>query len=75
VVDIYALTNPQHTPWQVPSRVLNRDVDCRGCLKSRCPRGHQACIAGITPREAVDAARALLMPSRPLDAPLLETFA
>src|SRR5690606_8778075 len=22
VVDLYALTNPQHTPWQVPSRVL-----------------------------------------------------
>src|SRR5690606_25549463 len=22
VVDLYALTNPQHTPWRVPSRVL-----------------------------------------------------
>ena len=22
VVDLYALTNMQHTPWQVPSRVL-----------------------------------------------------
>src|SRR5581483_7258045 len=29
VVDLYALTNPQHTPWQVRSRVLNHDVPCR----------------------------------------------
>ncbi|HEV7822759.1 MAG TPA: glycosyltransferase family 9 protein, partial [Burkholderiales bacterium] len=29
VVDLYALTNPQHTPWQVPNRVLFRDVECR----------------------------------------------
>ncbi|MGE0757777.1 MAG: glycosyltransferase family 9 protein, partial [Pirellulaceae bacterium] len=25
VVDLYALTNPQHTPWAVPHRVLNHD--------------------------------------------------
>src|SRR5690606_8959867 len=29
VVELYALTNPQHTPWQTPQRVLNRDVPCR----------------------------------------------
>ncbi len=28
VVDLYALTNPQHTPWGVPHRVLFHDVPC-----------------------------------------------
>ncbi|HEY8976664.1 MAG TPA: glycosyltransferase family 9 protein [Burkholderiaceae bacterium] len=77
VVDVYALTNPQHTPWQVPARVLSRDVDCRGCLKSRCPQGHHRCIADVAPAEAVDAALSLLGQPRaetfqPL---LLETLA
>ena len=40
VVDLYALTNPQHTPWQVQSRVLFHDVPCRNCYKSVCPAGH-----------------------------------
>lgn len=62
VVDLYALTNPQHTPWQVPSHVLSRDVDCRNCLKSSCPRGHHRCLRGVSPRRVVDAARALLAP-------------
>ena len=77
VVDVYALTNPQHTPWQVPSRVLSRDVDCRGCLKSRCPQGHHRCIADIAPGEAVDAALSLLCQPRgtPSDTHLLETLA
>ena len=55
VVDIYALTNPQHTPWQVPSRVLSHDVPCRNCFKSICPAGHNDCIRGIA---AADVARA-----------------
>ena len=29
VVDLYALTNPQHMPWRTPNRVLSRDVPCR----------------------------------------------
>lgn len=33
VVVLYAKTNPQHTPWQVPSRVLYFDVPAR--LRSR----------------------------------------
>jgi lipopolysaccharide heptosyltransferase II len=57
VVDLYALTNPQHTPWQVSARVLNHDVPCRGCLKSICPMGHHECLRGV-PAEA--AARAAL---------------
>jgi lipopolysaccharide heptosyltransferase II len=44
VVDLYALTNPQHTPWQVPHRVLSHDVPCRNCYKSECPHGHHACL-------------------------------
>jgi ADP-heptose:LPS heptosyltransferase len=58
VVDLYALTNPQHTPWQVPHRVLNRDVPCRNCYKSVCPKGTGACL-DVEPDEIVMAARAL----------------
>lgn len=65
VVDLYALTNPQHGPWQVAARVLNRDVPCRNCYKSVCPNGTQACLVGIEPREAVEAALALLPARRP----------
>ena len=60
VVDLYALTNPQHTPWQVPSRVLNHDVPCRNCLKSRCPQEHHLCLNLVPAQAAVDAALALL---------------
>ena len=58
VVDLYALTNPQHTPWQVAHRVLNRDVPCRDCYKSVCPRGTGACL-DVAPDEVVAAAFAL----------------
>ena len=51
VVDLYALTNPQHTPWKVRSRVLFHDVPCRFCYKSTCPEGHQACLAGVEPQQ------------------------
>lgn len=60
VVDLYALTNPQHTPWRVPSRVLSHDVPCRGCLKSTCPEGHHACLRGVPPSRVADAAQDLL---------------
>lgn len=59
VVDLYALTNPQHTPWSVPSRVLFQDVPCRYCYKSICPQGHNACLHSIEPGEVVEAARSL----------------
>ena len=45
VVDLYALTNPQHTPWGVPSRVLFHDVPCKFCYKSVCPERHHDCLA------------------------------
>ncbi|MPW10027.1 lipopolysaccharide heptosyltransferase II [Paraburkholderia sp. CNPSo 3155] len=56
VVDLYALTNPQHTPWQTPQRVLYRDVECRWCYRSVCPHGHHACLLGVSIDEVVNAA-------------------
>lgn len=60
VLDLYALTNPQHTPWQVPSRVLSHDVPCKYCYASVCPRGTNACLNGIAPQQVANAARELL---------------
>ena len=56
VVVLYALTNPQHTPWRVPCRVLSREVPCRDCLKSVCPAGHHACLLGVEPKDVADVA-------------------
>lgn len=64
VVDLYALTNPQHTPWQVPNRVLSHDVPCKYCYKSICPEGHHDCLRKIHPDTVVAAARELLQESR-----------
>ena len=55
VVDLYALTNVQHTPWAVPSRVLSVDVPCKGCRRSVCPLGHNRCLHAVDPRDVVDA--------------------
>lgn len=60
VVAIYALTNPQHTPWQVSSRVLNHDVPCRNCFKSICPEGHHRCLQLVRPDHVVQSVRELL---------------
>jgi lipopolysaccharide heptosyltransferase II len=60
VVDLYALTNPQHTPWRVAHRVLSHDVPCRDCLRSVCPHGHNACLQLVSPIEVADAACELL---------------
>ncbi len=60
VVDLYALTNPQHTPWQVQSRVLFHDVPCRNCYKSVCPEGHHDCLRRVAPERVAEAARDLL---------------
>ena len=60
VVDLYALTNPQHTPWGVPSRVLFHDVPCKHCYKSICPESHHNCLELVEPEEAVEAALELL---------------
>lgn len=60
VVDLYALTNPQHTPWQVPHRVLFHDVSCKFCYKSICLEKHHLCLQGISPEAVVQAAYELM---------------
>jgi lipopolysaccharide heptosyltransferase II len=73
VVDLYALTNPQHTPWAVPHRVLFADVPCRYCYKSVCPEGHQNCLRLVPPEAVVQAARELLEGSQTGRTPSSET--
>lgn len=60
VVVLYALTNPQHTPWRVVSRVLFHDVPCRYCYKSVCPLGHGHCLTLVPPSRVMEAALELL---------------
>jgi ADP-heptose:LPS heptosyltransferase len=60
LVDLYALTNPQHTPWQVEHRLLFHDVACRYCYKSVCPEGHHDCLAKVDPLQVADAVCSLL---------------
>ncbi|WP_337176194.1 glycosyltransferase family 9 protein [Paludisphaera sp.] len=60
VIDLYALTNPQHTPWMTPHRVLNHDVPCKYCYKSVCPEGHHHCLRLVPPARVVEAALELL---------------
>lgn len=64
VVDLYALTNLQHTPWAVPSRVLYHDVPCKPCYKSVCPMEHHDCLRLVRPEDVVRAARDLLASAR-----------
>jgi lipopolysaccharide heptosyltransferase II len=59
VVDLYALTNPQHTPWLVPHRVLSHDVPGKFCYRSICPEGHHDCLRLIMPEQVVNAAAEL----------------
>lgn len=66
VVVLYALTNPQHTPWAVPNRVLNHDVPCKFCYKSVCPELHQNCLRLVRPHSVVQAARELLRQPDPI---------
>lgn len=64
VVDLYALTNPQHTPWGVPNRVLFHDVPCRICYKSICPEVHHHCLQLLKPETVVKATLELLSETR-----------
>ncbi len=64
VVDLYALTNPQHTPWRVPHRVLYHDVPCRYCYRSICPEGHHNCLRLVEPEEVVRAVLEMLDETR-----------
>ncbi len=60
VVVLYAMTNPQHTPWQVRTRVLNEVVPCRHCLKSVCPEQHHDCLMRVAPASVAEAALELM---------------
>lgn len=60
VVCLYALTNPQHTPWQVPARVMSHEVPCRDCLQSVCPQPGHPCLRNVSPHDVAIAARTLL---------------
>jgi lipopolysaccharide heptosyltransferase II len=56
VVCLYALTNPQHTPWRVESRVLSHAVPCANCFRSVCVEGHHDCLRRVHPDRVVEAA-------------------
>ncbi len=60
VIDLYALTNPQHTPWRIAHRLLYHDVPCRFCYKSICPEEHHHCLRLVEPDTVVQAAIELL---------------
>jgi lipopolysaccharide heptosyltransferase II len=66
VVALYALTNPQHTPWRVARRVLTHDVPCRNCYRSVCPEQHHRCLRGIAPATVVAAVHELLAERAPV---------
>lgn len=56
VVDVYAATNPQHTPWQVPHRLLTFDVPCKACARNICAEDHSGPRREVQPQEIVRAA-------------------
>jgi len=60
VADLYALTNPQHTPWQVRHRLLYQPVPCHDCYQSVCPYGDARCLSGVDPREVLQAVQELI---------------
>lgn len=60
VVDLYALTNPQHAPWQVRHRLLYQPVPCHTCYQSLCPRGDNRCLSEVPPGSVAAAVQELL---------------
>lgn len=68
VVDLYALTNPQHMPWEVENRVLYHNVPCKYCYRSACPEGHHDCLRRVSPHSVVTAALELLALRHPMPA-------
>jgi ADP-heptose:LPS heptosyltransferase len=61
VIVLYALTNPQHTPWAVVHRLLNHDVPCKYCYKSICPEDHHNCLTLVPPEAIVEAVWSILV--------------
>lgn len=60
VVDLYALTNPQHAPWQVRQKLLFSPVPCAHCLQSVCPRERRACLDDVSAGRVIGAVQELL---------------
>lgn len=56
VVDVYAATNPQHTPWQTPHRLLTFDVECKACARNICAADHSGPRREVQPQDIVRAA-------------------
>lgn len=71
VIDLYALTNPQHTPWGVPHRLLFHDVPCKYCYKSICVEGHHNCLRLVPPEAVVRAVTELLNETSTLKATVI----
>ena len=61
VVVLYALTNPQHTPWKVPCCVLFKETNCAFCYKSICQQKHHHCLDLVSPEEVITAIDNLLV--------------
>lgn len=59
VVDLYALTNLQHMPWQVAHRVLFDKVACAGCLQSVCPQPGHPCLSRVSAARVLRAVQEL----------------
>ncbi len=59
VVDLYAQTNLQHTPWQVTHRLLFDTVPCAGCLQSICPQPGHPCLARVSAERVLQAVQEL----------------
>ena len=58
VVSLFAPTIPavRFRPWMVEHVLLgDQEISCRGCRAVVCPRGDQACLAGVTAGDVVDA--------------------
>lgn len=63
---IFGSTRPGWTgPYGDGHRVLQANLECQPCLKRRCPRGDNACLAAVTPSEALAVALEMLDAPRP----------
>jgi lipopolysaccharide heptosyltransferase II len=60
LVDIYAKTNLQHTPWNTVSKVLYYDVQCIACQRGVCPEIKHEITDVVTPQDIVQASLQLL---------------
>jgi heptosyltransferase-2 len=63
VVALFGSTTPVHTPpLAVKTRIVERSLPCRPCLKRRCPLHHHDCLRTIQAHEVATALREILQP-------------